>query len=124
MVRTLNPGITTSESHESENDVPLLIDARFLNGLERSMNTMPMLNIWTPPPDIYSMKACIGRDLAGATAKSHARLAFNSSYDAVAVVVAVALFDVLDCTDEANPGGGGRCFHLQQLLSGARGVPL
>lgn len=98
MVRTLDSSITTLEPHKSEDNVPLLIDAKFLNGLERSMNTMPMLKIWTPPPDIYSMKACMGRDLAGATAKSHARLAFNSSYDAVAGRASKAdLLDVLDC---------------------------
>lgn len=57
------------------------MDARFLNGLKRSMKTMPMLNIWTPPPDMYSMNACIGRDLAGEMAKSQARLSFNVSYD-------------------------------------------
>ena len=61
-------------------DVPVLIAARFLNGLESSMNTMPMLNIWTPPPDMYSMKNCIGSCLAGAMAKSHARLALSDSY--------------------------------------------
>lgn len=26
--------------------------AKFLNGLERSMNTIPILNTWTPPPDM------------------------------------------------------------------------
>ena len=33
-------------------DAPEFMEARFLNGLERSMKTMPMLNICTPPPDM------------------------------------------------------------------------
>lgn len=32
--------------------VPVLIAAAFLNGDRRSMNTIPMLKIWTPPPDM------------------------------------------------------------------------
>jgi len=55
----------------------VLIAAMFVNGLIRSMNTIPMLNICTPPPDMYSMKACMGSDLAGLIAKSHARFAFS-----------------------------------------------
>ena len=55
----------------------------FLKGLSRSMKTMPMLKIWTPPPDIYNMKACIGRDFAGAIATSQARLSFRASYASV-----------------------------------------
>lgn len=50
----------------------VLIAATFLNGLNSNMNTIPMLKICTPPPDMYSMKACIGRDLAGDIARSHA----------------------------------------------------
>ena len=73
-----------------------LMDARFLNGLERSMNTMPMLKICTPPPDMYSMNACMGRDFAGENARSQARFVFSSSYDAVAVAVATDLLVGLD----------------------------
>ena len=54
--------------------------ASALNGENSNIATMPMLNIWTPPPDMYSMKNCIGSCLAGAMAKSHARLAFKASY--------------------------------------------
>jgi len=54
-----------------------LMVAMFLNGLIRSMNTMPILNICTPPPDMYNMKACIGSDLAGPIAKSQARFSFR-----------------------------------------------
>ena len=43
-----------------------------------------MLNICTPPPDIYSMMACMGRDLAGEIASSHARLFFSFCCDASA----------------------------------------
>lgn len=60
-------------------NVPVLIAARFLKGLESSMNTIPMLKICTPPPDMYSMNACIGRDLAGENARSHARFDLSSS---------------------------------------------
>lgn len=63
----------------SREDVPLLIPARFLNGLSSNMNTIPMLNICTPPPDMYSMNACIGNDFAGEMARSHARLSFMAS---------------------------------------------
>ena len=62
------------------------MDARFLKGLERSMNTMPMLKICTPPPDMYSMNACMGNCLAGEIATSHARFSFNASCDAVTAV--------------------------------------
>lgn len=53
--------------------------AIFLNGESRSMNTMPMLKICTPPPDMYSMNACMGRDFAGESARSHARLPLRDS---------------------------------------------
>ena len=53
--------------------------ASALNGENNNIATMPMLNIWTPPPDMYSMKNCIGSCLAGAMAKSHARLALSDS---------------------------------------------
>ena len=56
------------------------------------MNTMPMLKIWTPPPDMYSINACIGRAFAGAIATSQARFAFKASYDA-AVAVGFFTFD-------------------------------
>jgi len=55
----------------------VLIAAIFLNGLMSSMNTMPILKTCTPPPDMYNMKACIGSDLAGLIAKSHARFSFR-----------------------------------------------
>lgn len=62
-------------------DVPLLIPARFLKGLDSSMNTIPMLKICTPPPDMYNMNACIGRLFAGEIAMSHARFSFSAAYD-------------------------------------------
>jgi len=55
----------------------VLIAAMFLNGLRRSIKTIPILNICTPPPDMYNMNACMGNDLAGDMAKSHARLSFS-----------------------------------------------
>ena len=42
---------------------------------------MPMLKICTPPPDMYSMNACMGSDLSGEIAKSHAFRVFSSSYE-------------------------------------------
>ena len=48
-----------------------------------------MLKICTPPPDIYSMNACIGNDLAGEIAKSHALDTFMLSYDALTEVDAL-----------------------------------
>ena len=82
---------------EYPTDVPVLIAARFLNGLESSMNTMPMLKICTPPPDMYSMNACMGSDLAGEIAKSHALLLFMLSYDAAAVDAVLDGAEVFDC---------------------------
>jgi len=52
---------------------------RFLNGESKSMATMPMLKICTPPPDMYSMNACIGNDLTGEMANSHAFFFFSAS---------------------------------------------
>ena len=62
-------------------DAPVLIAATFLNGVKRSIKTIPMLNICTPPPDMYNMNACIGNDFAGDMAKSHARLSFSLAYE-------------------------------------------
>ena len=69
---------------EGTGHAPVLMAAKFLNGLRRSMKTMPMLKICTPPPLMYSMNACIGSDLAGEIARSQARLSFIDSYDAAA----------------------------------------
>jgi len=74
------------------------IPAIFLNGVRRSMNTMPMLNIWTPPPDMYNMNACMGRDFAGEMARSQARFSFNDAYDdATAVDVLAGALDCRKC---------------------------
>ena len=70
-------------------------DASALKGLNSSMATIPMLKIWTPPPDMYSMKACIGRDFAGDIARSHARFCFKLAYDAATSLA--DLVDVRDC---------------------------
>ncbi len=51
-VRMLDGNVNGAGITEHENDVPVFLDARFLNGLESSINTMPMLKICTPPPDI------------------------------------------------------------------------
>ena len=64
-------------------NMPSFIPAMLLNGDSNSINTMPMLKIWTPPPDMYSINACIGRAFAGAIATSQARFSFRASYDAV-----------------------------------------
>jgi len=69
--------------------------AIFLNGVRRSMNTIPMLKICTPPPDMYNMNACMGRDFAGEIARSQARFSFSDAYDDAAAVEALA--GALDC---------------------------
>lgn len=66
----------------------VLIAAKFLNGLSSSINTIPILNICTPPPDIYNINACIGRDFAGEMAKSQARFSFSEAYEAEAAATA------------------------------------
>jgi len=87
---------------------------------------MPMLKICTPPPDMYSMNACMGKDLTGEMAKSQAFLVFRSSYEfTTASAAAVAGLPVLVIEDlglpvedddfpfddtSANPGGGGSLF--------------
>lgn len=67
----------------------------FLNGDDNSMKTIPILKIWTPPPDIYNMNACIGSDFAGDVAKSHALFSFNAAYESTDTA------DDLDCDLEA-----------------------
>jgi len=89
----------------------VLIAATLLNGLISSMNTIPMLNICTPPPDMYNIKACIGSDFAGEMARSQARFSFSATYEAVALVF-VTGFVSLAPKDE-KPGGGGSDFHLE-----------
>lgn len=87
------------------------IPAIFLKGERRSMNTIPRLKICTPPPDMYNMNACIGRDFAGEMARSQARLSFSDAYDDVAAGGALAGALELGAELE-NPGGGGRFLHL------------
>ena len=72
--------------------MPSFIPTIFLNGDNNNINTMPMLKICTPPPDMYSMNACIGKDFAGPIAASQARFSFPASYDA-AVAVGFFVFD-------------------------------
>ena len=98
---------------------------------------MPMLKICTPPPDMYSMNACMGSDLSGEMAKSQAFLVFKSSYDLNAsafVVVVAEVFPPVNlpyiCTPlsvreqrvvsshstfdtSAKPGGGGSLLDLR-----------
>jgi hypothetical protein len=96
----------------------IFIDERFLNGESRSIATMPMLKICTPPPDMYSMNACMGSDLSGEMAKSQAFLFFKSSYAAVALVFALVVVteDFPPCNlpldSSAKPGGGGSLLHF------------
>ena len=70
--------------------VPVFIPATFLNGLNINMNTIPMLKICTPPPDMYSMNPCIGRDLAGEMARSHALFSFRAAYESACFEVSTA----------------------------------
>lgn len=55
-----------------------------LIGLISSMARMPMLNICTPPPDMYSINAFMGSDLPGVIAISQARFCFSLAYDSAA----------------------------------------
>ena len=66
---------------------------RFLNGESKSIATIPMLKICTPPPDMYNMKACIGSDLTGEMAKSHALFTFSASCEFSAAEVEDFLCD-------------------------------
>jgi len=77
------------------------------------------------------MNACIGRDLAGEMARSHALFSFRAAYEFVCFEVSTAFEGLFvywgheDCDlcgaickvcvltgNEANPGGGGNDFHL------------
>ena len=42
----------------------VFIPAMFLNSVRNAMRTIPMLNICTPPPDMYNMNAYMGRAFA------------------------------------------------------------
>lgn len=75
---------------------------------------MPMLKICTPPPDMYSMNACMGSDFTGEIAKSHAFLVLRSSYEftaasllvpvlVLAVIVVVVVVVVVVEDDEDLP---------------------
>ena len=80
----VDTGVTRGSSRNEatkKHNAPSFIPDRFLNGESRSMATMPMLKICTPPPDMYSMNACMGKDLTGEIAKSQAFLVFKSSYE-------------------------------------------
>ena len=69
------------------------MDDRFLNGESKSIATIPILKICTPPPDMYSMNACIGSDLTGEMAKSHALFTFSASCESSAAAVEDFLCD-------------------------------
>jgi hypothetical protein len=71
------------------------MDDRFLNGESKSIATIPMLKICTPPPDMYNMNACMGSDLTGEMAKSHARFCFSASCESSAAAAASAAEDLL-----------------------------
>ena len=66
-----------------------------LIGLVSSIPTTIMLKIWTPLPDMYSMNAFMGTDLAGAMATSHAffcrRDAMSAALGAVLTAVCLSL---------------------------------
>jgi len=104
-------------------NAPVLTVDRFLNGESKSMATMPMLKICTPPPDMYSMNACIGNDLTGEMANSHAFFFFSASCelsaladrdadagadDDVVVVMVTAEEEDLPCPLPCIEKGSGR----------------
>jgi len=61
---------------------------------------------------MYSMKACIGRDLAGEIARSHALFSFRAAYASVCFDVSTT-FEGLCVGNGAKPGGGGSDFHFE-----------
>lgn len=67
-----------------------------LSGPVMSIPTAIMLKIWTPEPDMYSMIAFIGNDLAGEYASSHALAILSAAGSARCCATAVEDFD-LDC---------------------------
>ena len=67
---------------------------------------MPMLKICTPPPDMYSMNACMGNDLTGEIAKSHAFLVFSSSYEFTAASAVIAAEEGEDGDEEEDEDEG------------------
>lgn len=77
MGRTLKQGEVVQNGLPSEiaemSYVPRLMLATALKGFISNMTRMPMLNICRLFPDMYNMKAFMGKDLAGDIAMSHAR---------------------------------------------------
>lgn len=58
----MGQGVSFEEGRYFKQDqVPLDSCVTPLIGLESSIQTVPIEKIWTPEPDMYSMKACIGR---------------------------------------------------------------
>ena len=86
-------------------DAPVFAIDRFLKGESKSIATMPMLKICTPPPDMYSINACIGSDLSGETANSQAFFVFRAScgLSACTADVADADADVVIADDLPGP---------------------
>lgn len=83
----------------------VLMERIALSGLVRSIPTTIMLNICTPLPDMYSIKAFMGTDLAGAIATSHAFFCFrDSTSDAVGPARAVAA--LLERCEKGHQSGG------------------
>jgi len=80
----------------SVRDIPCLIDNIALIGPVKSIPTTIMLKIWTPLPDMYSIKAFIGTDLAGAIATSHAFFCLSDSTSASRGACRTAVDDLLD----------------------------
>ena len=58
---------------DKHRNASVFILAMFLNSVRNTM-TIPMLNICTPPPAMYSMNACTGRAFARDMVRFHARL--------------------------------------------------
>jgi hypothetical protein len=84
-------------------NAPAFAVDKFLKGESKSIATMPMLKICTPPPDMYSMNACMGSDLSGETANSQAFFVFRASCELSASAAAVADADVVTADDLPDP---------------------
>ena len=80
---------------------------------------MPMLKTCTPPPDMYSITACIGSCLTGLMARSHARLVRKASYDegSAAAPAAPDLLAYNKQRNQASDGDDGSQTHRRRRRS-------
>lgn len=88
----------------SARDSQALVVMIALMGLVSSMPTTIILKICTPEPDMYSIKAFMGTDLAGAKATSHARFCRRASTSSLVGALRVAAALLARCAEEEGMG--------------------